>query len=238
MIKKIALVLIIVIGGFAIFLWIIDKPKPTGQEGPEAEALAMKMVTAMNKDAWDTTYIIQWTFKGIHTFQWDKKRNYVKVTWDDKEVLLDINSKKGKVFIDGQESEDELLVWKAWEYFANDSFWLAAHYKIFDPGTSRAIVDTDEGTALLVHYSSGGVTPGDSYLWYLDEDGQPYKWQMWVQMIPVGGLSFTWQDWKRMPSGIMIPQNHRGVIEIPITNLSTANTLADLNGGVDPFEIF
>ena len=236
MIKKIGLGIIIIIGGFAIFLWVVHKPKPTGVEGPEAEALATKMVNAMNKDAWDTTNAIQWTFKGLHTFQWDKRRDLVKVTWDDTEVLLDIKSKTGDVTKGGQEVENPGLVQKAWEYFANDSFWMAAHYKVFDPGTSRAIVETEEGTALMVYYSSGGVTPGDTYLWYLDEEGQPYKWQMWVQIIPVGGLSFTWQDWKQMPSGIMIPQNHKGPIEIPLTNLATANSLADLNGGVDPFE--
>ena len=74
---------------------------------------------------------------------------------------------------------DELLQ-RAWVHFANDGFWLAAPFKVRDPGTSRALVKTDDGRdALLVTYGSGGVTPGDAYLWHLGHDGLPTRYEMW-----------------------------------------------------------
>lgn len=47
----------------------------------------------------------------------------------------------------------------AWTQFINDSFWLLAPTKLSQPGALR---ETD-GDVLIVHYESGGVTPGDRY---------------------------------------------------------------------------
>ncbi len=235
MLKKLGIAIVIIAGCVALFLWILDKPKPEGVQGPEAEELAQKMYKRMNGHAWDSTNAIQWSYKGIHSFLWDKKRDFVRVSWENKEVLLNTKTLDGKVFIDGDPYKDPEGLRKAWEFFANDSFWLAAHYKIFDPGTSRAVVETDEGRALLIYYSSGGVTPGDSYLWYLDETGKPYKWGMWVQMFPIGGLEFTWNDWKEMENGVFLPTKHEGPATLEISDLAIAENPADLNNGTDPF---
>jgi hypothetical protein len=72
-----------------------------------------------------------------------------------------------------------------------------APYKVRDPGTERKVVNTKMGKGLLVTYTSGGVTPGDSYLWILDQNNRPVKWKMWVSIIPLGGLEFTWEDWQK-----------------------------------------
>lgn len=228
MIKKIGIGLIVIIVLFAIVFWIADKPKPEGVVGPEADALARKMELAMNKAAWDTTKVVQWTFKGLHTFIWDKENNQVNVKWDGTEVVVDPNTREGRVLQNPSNADEAELLTKAYAYFANDSFWLYAHYKAFDPGTTRAIVKTDEGDALLVFYSSGGVTPGDSYLWYLDEEGKPYKWEMWVQMLPLGGLSFTWDKWTELYSGAMVPAEHKGLITIDLTDIKSAESFLEL----------
>ncbi len=119
-------------------------------------------------------------------------------------------------------------------FFCNDSFWLAAPYKTFDNGVSRTTVDTEDGQGLLVEYSSGGVTPGDAYLYTFDDQGRPKNWKLWVSIIPVGGLSWTWEDYKTMPQGCQIATLHQGLISIEINDLATAQTYEEL-GQENPF---
>lgn len=207
---------------------IANESMPEGTSGAAADALARKMETAVNKEAWDSTRFVGWEFPTGTVYLWDKDKHAVVVEWDDNKVLLDTRDRTGKVYIAGTEVTDsekrsELLE-KAWSQFANDSFWLCAPMKAFDPGTTRKVVDDDGKEALLVHYSSGGVTPGDSYLWELDDSGLPVAWRMWVNIIPVGGLRFTWDDWKGDAASPKIAQDHAGALfSVPITNLSFPN---------------
>ena len=63
--------------------------------------------------------------------------------------------------------------------------------------------------ALLVTYISGGNTPGDSYLWQLDEQGIPISFKMWVQIIPVHGISASWEQWITTESGAKLAGFHK-----------------------------
>lgn len=219
---------------------IAHEPLPEGEPGPAADSLARRMEAAVNKEAWDSTVLVQWTFAGMHHFLWDKERDFCRVQWDDKEVLLDLNTITGKAWQDGQALEGEAakeLMQQAWSYFANDSFWLNACVKAFDPGTERRLLRLaggDEG--LLVTYTKGGVTPGDSYLWILDEDGLPQRWKMWVSILPVGGVSATWEDWTTLDSGARIATTHKNAMfTLEITDLRGARSREDFGLSQDPF---
>lgn len=238
--KRLSIFLLVVIGILVILFFIYNEPKPSGQKGPQADALAEKMLRAIDKTAWDSTIYVQWTFKGMHHYLWDKKRHYVKVSWDDTEVLLNTKQVTGKAYVNGSELDGEAAdkrVQKAWEFFCNDSFWLNAPAKAFDPGTERSIVDLEDGKkGLMVSYTSGGVTPGDSYLWILDEQGLPQKWKMWVKIIPIGGMEFTWENWQRLSTGAQIAAYHQSaVLNLDISNLKATNDLAGMGLGSDPF---
>ena len=92
----------------------------------------------------------------------------------------------------------------------NDSFCLVAPYKVFDKGTERRLVKSKNNKeALLVTYTSGGSTPGDSYLWHLDDNGKPASFQMWVDILPIDGLEATWTDWTKTKSGAQLPTFHK-----------------------------
>lgn len=68
--------------------------------------------------------------------------------------------------------------------------------KVFDFGIIREIVKLEDGSdGLLVWYNFGGVIFGDFYFWYFIEEGLLKVWQMWVNIILVGGLEFSWEDW-------------------------------------------
>lgn len=215
------------------------KERPSGEQGPDAEALADKMLAAVNHDAWLATGAITWKFgRSVHL--WDRKRNLCRVQKGNKTILVDIATKKGVAFKRGERVGGERgarWVEKAWASWANDSFWLNPIVKIRDGGTSRAIVQMEDGArGLLVSYASGGVTPGDAYLWLVDESGRPYEWRLWVSILPVGGMRFSWEDWTRISTGAWISQFHDGLFNIRVKDLAAAPTLEKLVGKEDPFE--
>lgn len=202
--------LVIVLAVFTFYL-VKNEKLPKGESGEKADALAMQMMESLNKAAWDETDEVSWTFKGMHTYTWNKTENVVNVKWDENEVQLDPESVSG-IVVKGEikQAEDvQKLIKTAWDYFNNDSFWLCAPFKAFDPGTERSIVQLkDGGDGLMVTYTSGGTTPGDSYLWILDENHRPEAVKMWVSILPIGGIEFTWENYLTLESGAMIAQDH------------------------------
>lgn len=223
-----------------ITAWSLHEPLPTGTSGPEAEALADRMLTAIRADAWARTGAVTWRFPRGHEHLWDRRRNLARVRWSDYEARVNLHTRRAVVTRrDGQPvptDQAEALGKTAYALWANDSFWLNAPAKIRDPGTTRALVTLPGGErALLVTYGSGGVTPGDSYLWLLDQDGTPRAWRMWVGIIPVGGLEWRWHGWTTTPTGARLAPLHDGIADVNLTDVRAAATLAELVPGPDPF---
>ena len=233
----IGIIVLLLVGAYLIY----NKPLPEGTSGPEADRLANKMLTAVGAANAEKTNILTWTFNGSHQYVWDRKRNLVEVKWGDNRVLLNLDEwQKGKAYDDGKEvTGDELdkKRGKAWEIFCNDSFWFIAPTKVLDKGVERAVVKDEDGhDALLVTYTSGGVTPGDSYLWLLDDSGLPKAFRLWVSIIPIGGLKATWEDWKTLGTGLRVATNHKlGPMILPITGTTAASSFAELDILEDPF---
>ncbi|MBK6264029.1 hypothetical protein JKA74_03185 [Marivirga sp. S37H4] len=228
--------------GYIAYL-VIDKPLPEGQKGEKAEALADKILDAVNDSAWQATDVVSWDFKGEHQHVWDKNRHYAQVVWDDYEVFINLNNITGKAIVKGKLLRDSAatveFVKDAYEYWANDSFWLNPITKIRDSGTERYYVETEneETEALLVKYTSGGVTPGDSYLWVVDKTTWlPRSVKMWVQIIPVGGVEFSWENWIKTETGALVASEHQGLIKVNINNIHTYKTINEFEKG-DIFKI-
>lgn len=239
--KRIGIFIGILIGVLFLLYFINNESLPKGKMGAEADALAQKVLTAINKTAWDSTGAIMWTFADRHSFIWDKKRHLTQVRWEDKVALINLHNVKGTAYQNGEpiadQAQNDELVKTAWSYWANDSFWLNAPAKIFDGGTSRSIISLEDGSeGLMITYSSGGVTPGDSYLWILDEKGLPKSYKMWVKIIPMGGVEATWEDWQPLSTGALISRSHKlGPMDIALTNVKGAKDLLELTEGEDIF---
>ena len=198
--------------GFIYFKY--NEDLPVGQQGVEADLLAHKMLDALNHNAYDTTNYIEWTFRGKNHYKWYRTDNLCEVNWKHFKVNLDLNTpSNSKVYVADQlyeGIEKQKYIDKALANFNNDSFWLVAPYKVFDGGVERRIVKTEDNkTALLVTYTSGGTTPGDSYLWHLDNQGKPIAYQMWVDILPIGGLEASWNNWTTTKSGAQLPTTHQ-----------------------------
>ncbi|WP_241489659.1 hypothetical protein [Lacinutrix algicola] len=200
------------------FLYIkYNEDLPVGEKTAQADVLANKMLNALNYDAYKTTDYIEFTFKKRHHYKWNKTENTCEVYWKNYKVNLDLNdSSKSEAFqndIKIETQERNALIEKAISYFNNDTFWVVAPYKVFDEGTTRSIVTLENNEqALLVTYSSGGSTPGDSYLWHLDEAGKPKSFQMWVGILPINGLEASWSDWTTTETGAMLPTFHKMMV--------------------------
>ena len=214
--------------------------RPPGAPGPEADALARRMVAAVDGPAWDRTGAVRWTFRGNRHHLWDRQRGLARVRWGKIQVLMDLASRRGIAY-DGEREivgdRAAALVEKAFARWTNDSFWLNPVVKAFDPGTRRSLVPLEDGSeGLLVEYTAGGLTPGDAYLWLIGEDGLPTAWRMWTSNLPKGGMRASWESWVELATGARISTRHRLALgKIDIGDLAGAATLSELAPGPDPF---
>lgn len=211
-----------------IFYFAKNESLPEGTKGKEADALAIKMFNAINHEAFDKTEVLEWSFRDKNHYKWYKELGKVEVTLGDDKIKLNLNN------ISKSKATSKELIDKAVKNFNNDSFWLVAPYKIFDKGTERRLVNYEGKDALLVTYTSGGSTPGDSYLWILDKNYLPISYKMWTSIIPIGGVGATWSDLQKTEAGILLPKSHKLSLfgmQIPMGDVKAynvnANKLAD-----------
>ena len=232
------LILVVVIAGL-----VMDESLPEGGvEGEEADNLALKMEESLGKEHWHDIQYIEWTFAGLHHFLWDKHRNFARVKWENLTVFIKPGTEEGMAFrgADRIEGDDvKKMVETANAYFNNDMFWLVAPFKSFDDGAKRMLVDYDGEKRLMVTFSEGGTTPGDSYLWKLAEDGTPENYKMWTQIIPIGGVEASWSGWHEFGNGVKLSHFHdMGAMGLVISDVSTGYEYEELEYGKDPFSLF
>ena len=219
----------------------VDKAITEKDTGPRADSLAQKIMGVTNYDAWQETAIVSWTFAGKNKHIWDRKRKYSRVEWGKTIVIFNHTTKQGKAWEDGKPIEGEELaelIDEAWNNWANDSFWLNPFEKLYDEGTERAYVKTEDGNdALLVTYTSGGDTPGDSYLWITDDTGLPIAVKMWVSIIPIKGIKFSWEDWQTFETGAKAAGLHKlSFIKLKLTEIKAASSVSEFSEE-DPFAL-
>lgn len=242
---------LIAIVALVAFAWLrsLGHDLPSMHPGAEADALARAMMASVNHEAWLATGAVTWTFRGQNVHVWDRQRNLVRVAWKQEgddgpvlmEVVLDLDSRDGIVLrdqqrlpADGQESTEALKA--AWESWVNDSFWLNPIAKLFDEGTTRGLVTPQQGDfdeslrGLLVTYSSGGVTPGDSYLWLVDSNARPVAWRMWTQILPIQGLETSWESWQELSTGALVATKHQTPLgALGLSEVHGARTWSELH---------
>lgn len=236
-------VLAFAIAALGTTMFLLDEPRPVGDSSAAAAALADRMDAALHRDAWERTGAVRWTFSISGTQHlWDRARSYARVRWGDTEVQVDLDDPRRGVAFEGatrlEGDAGREVIRSGWERWVNDAFWLSAPFKTRDPGTSLSIVEAEGSDALLVSYASGGATPGDAYLWLLDDDGTPRAWRMWVSVLPVGGAEATWEDWVTLSTGARLARRHAaGPVTIEMRELMGAETLAEIEPGPDPFAL-
>lgn len=238
--KILGILLLLLILGFGIFYLMTNQSEPQATPTAEADLLADKMMASVNKAAWDSTRWVKWDFAGRNQYVWNKEKHLVQVTMGDNVVLLNPGDISGKAFKNGKvvpPAESQGLIRSAWDNFNNDSFWLNAIVKAKDAGTVRSIVKLEDGqTGLKVEYKGGGTTPGDSYVWILDENNRPTSYKMWVKIIPIGGVEASWEQYEPISTGALISRLHKlSAFDLKITDVAGGMNFSDVGLTEDPF---
>jgi len=237
--RWLSITILIISATFFLFWSVLAEPIPEGEEGVEAENLTDLILKDINYEAWLHTGAIEWTFRERRSHLWDRERHLARLNWNDCISWIDLSTKLGKVkcgkyFLPISEAKEKID--EAWEIWANDSFWLNPLAKLRDEGTIRKIVKIPNiSPSLLVTYGSGGITPGDSYLWKTDSTGHVIACQMWVQILPLGGMHFTWEEWSTLSTGARVSSEHKGFVSVNLTNIKAAHSLKSLYPNEDPF---
>ncbi len=207
--KIIGVLVVLLVVTFLVIFFSKNEALPTGEKGEKAEELAQKMLIAINHEAFENAELLEWSFRGTNSYKWYKQEGKVEVSWNENKVILNTNSpEQSEVYVKEEKVTNNELITKAQAYFNNDSFWLIAPHKIMDNGVERSIIKVNDKDALMVTYTSGGTTPGDSYLWMLNENYFPTSYKMWTNIIPIGGVEATWSDWKDTEAGFKLPTKH------------------------------
>lgn len=213
----------------------------SGEMNPDpADEVAYAIEKAIHKKDWDQTKWVHWIFPGNREHLWDRERGFTEVKWGDYRAVINVNTKDGRIYRNDQPvagPEKDSLLQKAWSAHINDAFWLNAPANLFDDGTQRSLVDKDGKTGLKVEYTTGGVTPGDHYIWYYDDDYLPTKWEMYVSVIAEPGVESTWEKWITLESGAKIATIHQtGDRVMEMKAVKSGNSYQDFGREEDPFE--
>ena len=225
--------------GLALTGFMLSEDLPKGQSGPKADALAREVFEAVKAESFKNPQVVAFEFGGRNKHIWDSKRGLALVEFGEHRVMFSTHDRRGRAFIGNKEvtrkTERAALIKKAYGMWINDTFWLNPVVKLFDPGVERSIVTVDAKEHLMMQFSSGGITPGDSYLWELGKDKRPVRWKMWVSIIPIGGIGSTWENYKQLQSGAWVATKHSaGPIDLMISQLKSANDIHGLYEQ-DPF---
>lgn len=170
----------------------------SAQTTPNADSVARHAIDAMAGSAWEKARYFAFTFnveregKIAASFAqaWDRYTGDYRVSGKNREgkdvlVIMNINTKQGKAWLDGVEvadPKDQLTF--GYRRFINDTYWLLMGYKTFDPGVTREYAgekSEDGKTYDLVRLSFDkvGLTPGDVYwMWVNRATGLVDQWHM------------------------------------------------------------
>jgi hypothetical protein len=166
---------------------------------PTADSVARRAIDVLAGPAWNDARYFAFSFNveregkivASYAQRWDRFTGDYRVSGKNREgediaVVMNINTKTGKGWKNGQEVADpkDLLTF-GYRRFINDTYWLLMGYKTFDPGVTRAYEGEKSDASGRVYdvirlsFANVGLTPGDVYWMWVDRDsGLVDEWHM------------------------------------------------------------
>jgi hypothetical protein len=194
---------------------------------PKADAVGHALIAAMGGEgAWEKARQFQFDFVVVKEGQeiarfshaWDRYTGDYRLKGVDKAgapytVYFNVDTKAGEAFVNGVPAEGEEKARRlegAYGRFINDTYWLLAPWKIFDPGVRRAYVGEkpcpNGGVCdvLKLSFENVGMTPKDIYWLWVTRDGhQMVQWQYVLGGALEEPTTVAWTDWKKF-DGMML----------------------------------
>ncbi|MFC3122447.1 hypothetical protein [Agaribacter flavus] len=176
----------------------------------KAKVIADKTVEAMGgRESYNNTRYISWVFFGRNFHVWDKYTGDVRIEANDGHlVLMNIHSKKGKVWKDGVALTDLALIEEKleWGYrtWVNDSYWLVMPYKLHDDGVVLSYSREDKtaegklADVLTMTFEGVGVTPDNKYELFVEKDSNMITQWKYYPKAEQEEARFTipWKNWQ------------------------------------------
>lgn len=213
--KTVAFILVAISATIIVILTVTtERTIPEGVAGPEASALLQKMEEATGIDDWNKLAAISFTFsRNGNSHFVDKGRGFIEVIFTKETQKTRVQYAKENMFCSAWVDEKEIpqeesapYCERAYRAHINDYFWLnpIPHFR-----STGAVSEKVKENELLVRFESGGVTPGDSYLFYLDSQGTPVGFRIWAQVLPLRGIRFSFDDWVTVAGKARVSRLHK-----------------------------
>lgn len=175
-----------------------------------ATILADKAMLAMGgREAWDNTRYISWNFFDRRKHVWDKWTGDVRIEepGSDLTILMNINTKEGKVMKAGNIVSDSLDIYlkRGYGLWVNDSYWLVMPYKLKDSGVTLKYAREDttltgeNADVISLTFKDTGLTPQNVYEVWIDYDSKLVtQWAYFPDSTASAPQFITpWNDYKK-----------------------------------------
>jgi len=188
-----------------------DNPPAPGFDAAGSDARAIQVadrsMEAMGgRPAWDAVRVIGWTiFKRTHV--WDKWTGDYRLEADTTLVIMNVNTKQGRVWEKGVEVTEptrrDPILDEARSIWINDSYWLVMPYKLKDSGVTlryHGELATEDGRpadVVELTFRDVGDTPQNKYLVSVDrETGLVSQWSFFETANDAEPrLTRPWNGW-------------------------------------------
>lgn len=169
---------------------------------------------------WDRTRYLSWSFFGDDQV-WDKWTGRFRFQEDSIIVLMNVETKQGRVWVNGAEVQDsterEPLLASAHRNWANSSYWLLMPYKLKDSGVTLrykgegVMGDGQAADILLLTFDAVGYTPENRYEVFVDKETKLVRQWTYFRTREDREAAFTtpWQNWKQF--GDIMLSDDRGM---------------------------
>ena len=186
----------------------------------KADAVARELVASLGGPAaWEKArqfrfdFVVEREGKRAAEFHhvWDRYTGDYRLLGTDKSgapfaVYFNVNTHQGTAFVNGRPVEGDekaKLLETAYGRFINDSYWLLAPWKVFDPGVRREYVGEKPGPdgflcdVIKISFEGVGLTPKDVYWLWITRDGRHMvQWQYVLGGAAEEPTTALWKDWR------------------------------------------
>lgn len=181
-----------------------------------ADSVALMAYSATGGDAWNDVRYLRFDFAVESAGErgpsrrhlWDRTTGDYRIEWPAAGdttvvVLFNVSTREGSAFLEGSAADPERaaqILASAYSRHINDTYWLMAPQKVFDPGVKRtyAADSSSAGVEVLrLEFDNVGLTPGDRYWMKIDPaTGDLAGWTYILEGSPDRTSTFRWTEYR------------------------------------------
>ena len=205
-----------------VALIVLAAPAAFAGSDPQAEKIAAHTLEAMGgADAWNATRFLSFNFFGFRTHHWDRETGRHRLEGQGRDgdayvILHNIHTREGDVYVNGEKVTGEEKAKRleyAYSAWINDTYWLLMPYKLRDPGVTLSYEGEEELDGATYHklklnFDSVGLTPGDTYFAYINQEtGLMDRWAYILESYEEGkpATHWKWLGWQNYGDILLAP---------------------------------